>query len=65
MMEGTLKYNMKINPEEAMAKICPLIDEVKAVDGVFMSLWHNDTLNNKKIWLGWKAVYEDMVKYAS
>lgn len=65
MMEGTLKYNMKINPEEAMAKICPLIDEVKAVDGVFMSLWHNDTLNNKKIWLGWKAVYEDIVKYAS
>jgi hypothetical protein len=65
MMEGTLKYNMKINAEEAMAKICPLIDEVKAVDGVFMSLWHNDTLNNKKIWLGWKAVYEEMVQYAS
>lgn len=65
MMEGTLKYNMKVNPEDAMKKIQPLIDEVKKVDGIFMSLWHNDTLNNRKIWLGWKAVYENMVQYAT
>ena len=48
-----------------MKKIQPLIDEVKKVDGIFMSLWHNDTLNNRKIWLGWKAVYENMVQYAT
>ena len=65
MMEGTLKYNMKVNPEDAMKKIQPLIDEVKKVDGIFMSLWHNDTLNNRKIWVGWKAVYENMVQYAT
>ncbi len=65
MMEGTLKYSMKVNPEDAMSKIQPLIDEVKKVDGVFMSLWHNDTLNDKTIWLGWKVVYEKMVQYAA
>lgn len=65
MMEGTLKYSMKVNPEDAMSKIQPLIDEVKKVDGVFMSLWHNDTLNDRKIWTGWKAVYEKMVQYAA
>ena len=65
MMEGTLKYSMKVNPEDAMSKIQPLIDEVKKVDGVFMSLWHNDTLNDKKLWTGWKAVYEKMVQYAA
>ncbi|OFY96349.1 MAG: hypothetical protein A3K10_05495 [Bacteroidetes bacterium RIFCSPLOWO2_12_FULL_31_6] len=65
MMEGTLKYSMKVSPDEAMNKIQPLIDEVKKVDGVFMSLWHNDTLNDKKIWTGWKAVYEKMVQYAA
>ncbi len=64
MMEGTLKYSMKVIPQDAMKKIQPLIDEVKKVDGVFISLWHNDTLNNKKIWLGWKSVYENMVQYA-
>jgi hypothetical protein len=65
MMEGTLKYRMKIYPKDAMAKIKQLIDEVKAVDGVFISLWHNDTVNNRKIWRGWKTVYEDMVIYAT
>lgn len=65
MMEGTLKYNMKVGPEDAMNKILPLIDEVKKVNGDFMSLWHNDTLNDRKIWTGWKAVYEKMVQYAA
>jgi len=65
MMEGTLKYSMKIRPEDAMMKIQPLIDEVRKVDGVFMSLWHNDTLNDRKIWLGWRTVYEQMVSYAT
>jgi hypothetical protein len=64
VMEGTLKYNMKVPPKEAMEKIKPLIDEVKAVNGVFMSLWHNDTLNDRKIWTGWRTVYEEMVQYA-
>ncbi len=65
VMEGTLKYYMKIKPEDAMTKIKPLIDEVKAVNGAFISLWHNDTLNNQKLWQGWRAVYEEMVQYAT
>jgi hypothetical protein len=47
-----------------MAKIKPLIDEVKAVKGTFISLWHNDTLNDRGMWQGWRSVYEEMVKYA-
>lgn len=64
VMEGTLKYYMKVDAEDAMAKIKPLIDEVKSVNGVFISLWHNDTLNNRNLWKGWQSVYEEMVKYA-
>lgn len=64
IMEGTLKYYMKVEPEDAMARIRPLIDEVKAVDGTFISLWHNDTLNDKGLWKGWRSVYEEMVYYA-
>jgi hypothetical protein len=65
IMEGTLKYYMNVSPKDAMSKIKPLIDEVKAVDGEFMSLWHNDTLNNQKLWLGWQKVYEEMADYAT
>lgn len=65
VMEGTLKYYMKVKPENAMSKIKPLIDEVKAVNGEFMSLWHNDSMNNQSLWIGWQKVYEEMVEYAS
>ncbi len=64
VMEGTLKYRMKIQPPDGIIKIKSLIDEVRAVNGVFISLWHNDTLNDRKIWKGWKSVYEEMVIYA-
>lgn len=64
MMEGTLKYYMNVLPDEALTKIKPLIDEVKAVNGTFISLWHNDTLNNEKLWRGWREVYEKMIQYA-
>ncbi|MDQ3047427.1 MAG: polysaccharide deacetylase family protein [Bacteroidota bacterium] len=64
VMEGTLKYYMKINAASAMDEIRPLIDEVKAVKGIFITLWHNDTLNDQKQWAGWKSVYEEMVEYA-
>lgn len=64
IMEGTLKYYMNIPPEDAMYHIKPLIDEVKNVNGTFISLWHNDSLNDQKIWKGWKSIYEQMVIYA-
>lgn len=63
-MEGTLKYHAKIAPENAMKVIVPLIEEVKAVGGSFISLWHNETVNDKKIWKGWRSVYEEMIRNA-
>ena len=56
---------MKLNTEEAMKKISDLIEEVKKVDGTFISLWHNDTFSDYKQWLGWKDVYKNMIKLAS
>jgi hypothetical protein len=65
VMEGTLKYAMGIPPERAMEYIAPLIDEVKAVNGTFISLWHNESLSEDRLWKGWREVYEEMVKCAS
>lgn len=64
VMEGTLKGYKRIPKEEAMHHIRPLIDEVKAVNGHFVSLWHNDSLAETSEWAGWRAVYEDMIDYA-
>lgn len=64
IMEGTLKYYMNVGPQEAMEYIKPLIEQVKQVDGTFISLWHNDSLNDQKMWKGWRGVYEEMIRYA-
>jgi hypothetical protein len=65
VMDATLKYYMKVSPEEAMNHIQPLIDEVRKVNGDFISLWHNESLSENKIWAGWRKVYEDLVAAAS
>ncbi len=65
VMDATLKYYMKVPPAEAMNHILPLIDEVRKVNGDFISLWHNESLSESKIWQGWRKVYEQMVAAAS
>ncbi len=64
IMEGTLKDYKGIRANDAIQYIKPLIDEVKSVDGTLISLWHNATLNDHIDEGGWKAPYEDMIKYA-
>ncbi|MGB0917741.1 MAG: polysaccharide deacetylase family protein [Flavobacteriales bacterium] len=64
MMEATLKYYMKLSPEESKAHITELIKTVKSVNGTFISLWHNETLSNVGLWAGWRDVFTHMVKEA-
>lgn len=63
-MEGTLRDYLNINSDRALYYIKPLIDEVKAVNGTFISLWHNESLSNQRRWVGWQQIYEEMINYA-
>ncbi|PID89125.1 MAG: hypothetical protein CSB01_03655 [Bacteroidia bacterium] len=63
IMEGTLKDYQKISVEEAENILFNLIDEVKKVDGTFISLWHNPSLNDSIKEGGWRIPYEKMIKY--
>jgi len=65
VMEGTLKDYMYKSNEQAIEIIKMLIDEVRAVDGTFISLWHNESLSNAERWKGWHETYAEMVRYAS
>ena len=65
VMDATLKYYMKVKPEDAMRYIEPLIKEVKDVNGTFISLWHNESLSEMSPWEGWRDVYEQVVKLAA
>jgi hypothetical protein len=64
IMEGTLKDYMHLSTGQSLITIKKMIDEVKAVKGTFISIWHNESLSNSKRWAGWDKVYEEMIKYA-
>lgn len=62
VMDATLNKYMNKTPEEAIQILGELIDEVKSVNGTFISLWHNESLSEKWHWKGWRVVYEEMLK---
>lgn len=61
VMDGTLKDYMHLTTADAITQIKELVDEVKKVNGTFISLWHNESLSNQKRWKGWQQVYESML----
>ncbi len=64
-MDGTLHSYMGLSQEEAIEKVKNLIDETKKVNGVFTTLWHNESLSDEKQWQGWRKVYEEIVEEAT
>lgn len=63
VMDGTLRDYMNMDVDAAFETIKTLIDEVKAVEGTFISLWHNETLSNNKRWKGWREMYREMIEH--
>lgn len=64
VMEGTLKDYNNLDIEQSKKVIFNLIDEVRKVNGSFISLWHNESMSNQKRWIGWDKLYEELLEYA-
>lgn len=62
-MEGTFIDYMKISPSLALANIFNLIEQVKNVNGTFISIWHNNTVS--KAYKPWKDVHDKMIEKLS
>jgi hypothetical protein len=54
---------LRTSPEQSLSMIKKIIDNVKLVDGHFISLWHNETWSEYKEWKGWSKLYEKMLEY--
>ncbi len=63
-MDGACKNYMQLSNDETKSHISNLIDEVKKVNGTFISLWHNESLAETPLWKGWRKVYEFMIEKA-
>jgi hypothetical protein len=64
VMDTCLQRYMKLTPEMAIQKIQVIVEEVKKVNGTFISLWHNESLSEWKDWRGWSKVYRELLTTA-
>lgn len=63
VMDVTLRNYLKLSPKQAMDSVELLINEVRASKGLFVSLWHNESLSEIDGWHGWTEVHNGMLKY--
>ena len=64
LMDTTLNDYMKLTPRQSLGRIRDLKNEVKAVNGTFITLFHNESLSDYLRWKGWKRLYDSMIKIA-
>ncbi len=63
-MDVSLNNYLKLNTEQAFGQIKKMMLEIKNYGGTFISLWHNESLNDLGQWKGWKAVFTEMTNLA-
>lgn len=61
VMDATFTTYLKCTPEEALFRINSLMENVKNVEGTFISLWHNESMSGDENWEGWDGLYEKML----
>ncbi|HMM11305.1 MAG TPA: polysaccharide deacetylase family protein [Bacteroidales bacterium] len=64
IMDGSLRDYLNLDPEAAIEKALPIIASVKENGGELITLWHNESLSDKKRWTGWRTVYEKIIEAA-
>lgn len=58
VMDKSLRNNLKLSLEESEQYILRLGEKVKAVNGHFITLFHNEHLTDEMEWEGWKELYQ-------
>ncbi len=61
-MDVTLKDYLQYSNKKSFATIMQLAEEVKKVNGTFITLNHNETFNKFGRFRGWKLMYEKVIK---
>jgi hypothetical protein len=64
-MEGTFIEDLQLTPQDVLPIMKRLVDEVKKVNGHFISIWHNHSLSNQNEWTGLKEVHNAIAAYAA
>lgn len=57
IMDVTLRFYMNLTPNQAYEKIAKLIANIRACNGLYISLWHNESLSEIDGWKGWRDLF--------
>lgn len=61
-MDANSYYEAKLTPQEALKEMQHYYQEVKKVNGLLVTLWHNTYLGTDRMYKGWRNVYEQFIK---
>ena len=61
-MEANSFYEQHQTPQQAFEEMKQYYQSVKAVNGLFITIWHNTFLGTDEKFKGWREVYERFVK---
>jgi len=64
LMDVTMKDYLRLTPEQSIETIHRMISMVRSVGGEFISLCHNETFSEHGRWLGWRNIYEELLRFA-
>jgi hypothetical protein len=64
LMDVTLKDYLRLTTEQSIEKIHQMISMVRSVGGEFVSICHNEAFSEDKRWLGWRNIYEELLRFA-
>ena len=62
VMDVTLNLYMSLNPDQAKDKLNELTQRVRECKGLFIPLWHNESLSEQFHWKEWKGVFTHMIE---
>jgi hypothetical protein len=61
-MDANAYYEQKLSAQAAYDEMLQYYHEVKAVNGLFITLWHNNFLGHTSPLKHWKATYVKFIK---
>ncbi len=64
-MDANCFFEMELTANEAVEEMLRYYNEVKAVSGTFITIWHNTFLGTDQLFKGWREAYEKAIKIIS
>jgi hypothetical protein len=64
LMDITPLHYDSLTVDQTKIFITGMLENVKRVGGMFVSLWHNESLSESERWKGWRTVYHHLIAEA-